>query len=52
MKDKKVLALAAIVCVTALEVVNMLTIKSDGYLFSLAVAAIAGLGGFIVGGKK
>lgn len=40
--------LVAILCITILEGIALLT-HTDGVLLGAAIAAIAGLGGFIVG---
>jgi len=40
MQDRTILMIAAIGCITALEIVNMLTMKLDGGVLSGAVGAI------------
>ena len=50
--DKEIKILFAMGCITALEVVNMFTVKLDGAVFSLVIGAISGLGGFIIGKKN
>lgn len=49
MKDKTVLGVTAMVCIVALEIVNLLTAKIDGILLSTIVGAIAGIGGYMLG---
>jgi len=52
MNDKTLKILAAMSLIATLEVVNMCTMKMDGGIFTLAVAAISGLGGYIIRGKE
>jgi len=42
----------AIICITALEICNLLTTNIDGTILSLAVAVISGLAGYEIGKKK
>ena len=44
-KQSITIVITALICLTILEVVAMLT-KIDGYLFSLVVIAIAGIAGY------
>lgn len=48
MNDKTILALVAMVCVTALETVNMAIFHTDGIILSAVVGAICGLAGYTV----
>lgn len=50
MRDNAKLALAAMVCVTVLEIVNLATQGPDGTIAAAVVAVIAGLGGYFVRG--
>jgi len=40
MKDETILMIVAIICITVLQVVNMLTTKIDGNILSAIVGAI------------
>jgi len=40
MKDETLLLIVAIICITILEIVNMLTMKLDGNILSAIVGAI------------
>lgn len=40
MKDKTILTIVGIVCITALEIANMLTMKLDGTILSSIIGAI------------
>ena len=40
MKDETILMIVAIICITVLQVVNMLTMKIDGNILSAIVGAI------------
>lgn len=51
MKDETLTSVAAIIGLSALESVAMVT-GNDGALFLPVVAAISGLGGFTIGAKK
>ena len=46
MDDKTILALVAMMCVTALECVNMAIFHTDGVILSATVGAICGLAGY------
>ncbi|GAI69229.1 unnamed protein product [marine sediment metagenome] len=48
MQDETVKALAAMLCVTALEIVALLS-GVNGAILSLTVGALAGLGGYALG---
>jgi len=45
MDEKTVIALVAMICITALELVALIC-NIDGAFFGVVVAAIAGLGGY------
>jgi hypothetical protein len=49
LNNKTILALFAMGCITALEIVNLIVLKNDGLILSGVIGAIAGLGGFIIG---
>ena len=49
MKDSTIKGMCAMVCITALEVINLLILKNDGIILSGVIGAIAGLGGFLIG---
>ena len=40
MKDETILMIVAIICITVLQVVNMLTMKIDGNIMSTIIGAI------------
>jgi len=52
MEEKTMKTLVAIVCITALEVVNLIYYGVDGTILVGVVAVIAGLGGYAVGKKE
>jgi len=49
MKDKTVLAIVCVLCITILEVVNLLTARIDSTVIAAVVGAIAGIAGYKVG---
>ncbi len=48
MSKDVITAYTAIICLTALEMVNMITTAYDSSTFYITIAAIAGLGGYVV----
>jgi len=52
MKEKTIIKLWAITLIAFLEVVNMLTLKMDGAIFSLVLSAISGIAGYELGKQK
>ena len=50
--DQALLKATAMLCITALEVVNLATVGIDSSLLSLVVAVIAGLAGYEVGKRR
>ena len=51
MEDKTTQAIVAMVCITVIEIFAIYN-KIDGTILSAVIAAIAGLGGYIVGKKN
>lgn len=51
MKDGTLKAIAAMVCITGLEISAIVT-GLDGSILSLVIAALAGLGGYAIGQRK
>ncbi|MEM2449048.1 MAG: hypothetical protein QXT14_08900 [Candidatus Bathyarchaeia archaeon] len=52
MNDRTVIAIIGMICLTALEIVNMLTMKLDSQIAGLVIGAIAGIVGYAYGSKK
>lgn len=52
MNEKTIIKLWAITLIAFLEVVNMLTLKLDGAIFSLVLSAISGIAGYELGKQK
>jgi len=48
--ERLVKAITAIACLTTLEIVALVQ-GVDGALFGIVIAAIAGLGGYVMGGQ-
>lgn len=48
MEDKTVLTVAAMACITALEVINLIKSGPDGTILAGVVAALAGLAGYSI----
>jgi len=46
MKDKTILAIVGIVCVTWLETLNLMFFKLDGVILTGIIAVISGLAGY------
>ena len=51
MNERTLFKIIAIVCITVLEICNIVFLKADGAIFSIVVAVIAGLTGYQVGLK-
>jgi len=51
MKDTTLFKIVAIVCITVLEICNLIFLKADGALFGIVIALVAGLAGYQVGLK-
>jgi len=49
MKDNTLVKITAIVCITVLEIVNMLTMKIDSVVTGTVFTIIAGLAGYEIG---
>ncbi|MEM3407845.1 MAG: hypothetical protein QW076_06385 [Candidatus Anstonellales archaeon] len=46
MNDKTLIIITAIVCLTILEIFNIIYFKIDGFILSLVIGSIAGLAGY------
>lgn len=51
MKDTTLFKIVAIVCITVLEICNIVFLKTDGMLFSIVIAVVAGMSGYQLGLK-
>ena len=51
-KNNTAVKIAAMCCVTALEIANLLTVGVDGTLFGLVVGVISGLAGYEIGKRR
>ena len=51
MNERTLFKIVAIVCITVLELANLIFLKADGAIFSVVVAIVAGLAGYQVGLK-
>jgi len=49
MKDKTILAIVCVLCITILEVVNLLTARIDSTVIAAVVGAVAGIAGYNFG---
>ena len=49
MEEKTIKTLVAMICITALETINLVYYGVDGTILVGAVAVLAGLGGYAVG---
>lgn len=52
MKDGTLVRIVAILCATAIEIVNLYTLKLDGTLLNLVIVALLGMAGYDVLKKK
>ncbi len=52
MKDESIIKLTAIICITALQIVNLLTARIDGNIMITIGVIIGGLAGYEYGKKK
>jgi len=52
MKENKTLVkMTAIICLTAIEIANLMTVNLDGAFLTFIVSVIAGLAGYEIGKK-
>jgi hypothetical protein len=49
LKDSTVIKVAAITCISAVEIANLLTLRVDSTVISVVVAVVAGLAGYTAG---
>jgi len=52
MNEKTIIKLWAITLIALLEVINMLTLKLDGAIFSLVLSLISGIAGYELGKRQ
>ena len=52
MNEKTIIKLWAITLIALLEVINMLTLKMDGAIFSLVLSLISGIAGYELGKRQ
>ena len=52
MRDGTLVKIVAIVCITALEIANFLTMKIDSTVTGLVFTLIAGLAGYEIGKRR
>ncbi|MEM2446491.1 MAG: hypothetical protein QW734_07520 [Candidatus Bathyarchaeia archaeon] len=52
MDDKTIITLTGIICLTILQIINMLTMKIDSQVTGLVIGAIAAIVGYAYGKHK
>lgn len=52
MKDRTLKIISAMSLIATLEVINMVTLKADGGIFTIVVSAISGLAGYEIAKKR
>jgi len=51
MSERTLFKIVAIVCITVLEICNIIFLKADGAMFGVVIAIVAGIAGYQVGLK-